>query len=242
MIQHLKSWWAAHVTWITMVVAYITPSVNAFIAGHPKSAVTIAGIWALILHLLPSPADVVPPVTLGRVGPAILAFLLLGSASFGQTPPPDVPITHVNISASFTGYDSKGKMEPANVDVFGVPIYRNTGATRGFDVDYKHVAVPSLGQRWELGQGCFWLSLPKVKNLLIDTSNFISTSCAGAGKLLSAKDGNRLAYTLSQSIAYPIAGHMSWTISYDYLRATGGIAGVVNKSFQSVGTGPSIHF
>ena len=172
----------------------------------------------------------------------LLAYLILPSVMFAQTPVPDIPVTHVNISASFTGYDSAGKMVPANVDVFGVPIYRNPSATRGFDVDYKHVAVPSLGQRWELGQGCFWISPPKIKNLLIDTSNFVSTSCAGAGKLLSITDGNRFAYTLSQSVTYPIAGHMSWTVSYDYLRATGGIVGTLNKSFQSVGTGPSIHF
>jgi hypothetical protein len=172
------------------------------------------------------------------------AVLLFASSCLAQTPPPpaDVPVTHVSISASFSGYDTNGKMVPANVDTFGIAIYRNAAATQGFDVNYEHIAVPDLRQRWELGLGCYWRELPKVKNLLLDTSNFIVTACAGAGKLLSATDGNRFAYTVVPSVTYPIAGHMAWTVSYQYVRATGGISGVVNKSYQSISTGPQIHF
>lgn len=174
----------------------------------------------------------------------LLFGLLFPVVAWAQAPPPpaDVPITHVSISAAFNGYDSNGKYQPANVDTFGVAIYRNAAATQGFNVAYEHVAVPSLGQRWELGLGSYWLTLPKVKGILFDTSNFVVTVSAGAGKLLSATDGNRFAYTVSPSVTYPIAGHMAWTVSYQYLRATGGIAGLVNKSVQSVGTGPIIYF
>lgn len=173
---------------------------------------------------------------------AALSFLAIPTRAQTPAPLPDVPVTHVSVSASFTGYDSKGKMVAANIDTFGVAIYRNTAATRGFNVSYEHIAVPDLGQRWEMGLGSFWFTVPKVKNLLIDTSNFVGTISAGAGKLLSATDGNRFAYTVSPSVTYPIAGHMAWTVSYQYLRANGGINGTVNKSFQSVGTGPILYF
>jgi hypothetical protein len=190
--------------------------------------------------------------TMKTVAMIFLTILLFAAPAFGQQiasapanpipVPVDVPVTHVVISASFNGYDSDGKYVTSTVDIFGVPIYRNVAATQGFDLNYEHIQVPSLGQRWELGLGCYWLSLPRIKNLLFDTSNFVATACAGAGKLLSVSDGNRMAYTISPSVTYPIAGHMAWSVSYQYLRATGGIAGVLNKSYNVVGTGPVIHF
>jgi hypothetical protein len=171
-------------------------------------------------------------------------FLFCGSVltASAQTPLPDVPVTHVSISAAFNGYDSNGKYVASNIDTFGIGVYRNTAGTQGFNVSYEHVQVPALGQRWELGLGSYYLTLPKIKNLLFDTSNFVVTLSAGAGKLLSTTDGNRFAYTFSPAVTYPIAGHMAWTISYQYLRATGGITGVVNKSYSSVGTGPLLYF
>ena len=182
----------------------------------------------------------------------IAAFLFLvigfflGSSAWAQTvpPPADIPVSHISISASFNGYDSKGKMLPSTIDTLGVAVYRNTAATQGFNVAYEHIAIPDVGQRWELGLGSYWFTLPKVKNILFDTSNFVFTFSAGAGKLLSASDGNHFAYTVAPSVTYPIAGHMSWTASYQYVRATGGggIAGNINKSYSTIGTGPEIHF
>lgn len=179
-----------------------------------------------------------------RIVTAVVLFLGSAVASRAQVPPlpADVPVTHVSISGSFVGYDSNGKMVVSNIDTLGVGIYRNTAGTQGFNVAYEHVAVPDLGQRWELGLASYWFTLPKVKNLLFDTSNFVVTVSAGAGKLLSASDGNRFAYTVSPSVTYPIAGHMAWTVSYQYLRATGGISGLVNKSYSAVGTGPILYF
>jgi hypothetical protein len=237
LISHIKTWWALHATWILSALYWFVPSIQSWITAHPKSA--FAGVLGMLVAALLKQSPIKPAAVV------LLLMLLSPTSGIAQvtTPvPADIPVTHVTISGSFTGYDSNGKMVPATIDTFGVAVYRNTAATRGFDANYKHIAVPQLGQRWELGEGCFWISLPKVPNLLFDTSNFVSTSCAGAGKFLSSVDGNRLAYTLSQSITYPIAGHMAWTISYDYNRATGGIAGVVNKSFSSIGTGPQIHF
>lgn len=214
--------------WVAFSIAVVQAAMGLYNHNFTPQGTKIAALLLMVL-LLPVIAGAQTPVT-----PA-------------QLPPlPDIPITHVSVSASFTGYDSNGKMVAANIDTFGVAIYRNAAATQGFNVSYEHIAIPDLGQRWELGLGSYWFNLPKVKGVLFDTSNFVATVSAGAGKLLSASDGNRFAYTVSPSITYPIAGHMAWTVSYQYLRATGGpgpgIAGAVNKSFQSVGTGPLLYF
>ena len=176
----------------------------------------------------------------------VFAVLLLGALATltgAQTPAlPDVPITHVSISATFTGYNSNGKMSPANIDTLGLPLMRNQAATQGLDVAYQHVAVPGLNQRWELGVATYWRTLPKVKTLLIDTSNFNVEVGGGGGKLL-APDGNRIAFTVHGALSFPIAGHLTWqVINYQYLRAFGGSSGVLNNSSQSASTGPVLHF
>jgi hypothetical protein len=54
MIQHIKTWWAAHVTWVGAAAAFLDPSVKAWLSQHPGYAA--AGVvWMFILHLLPSP-------------------------------------------------------------------------------------------------------------------------------------------------------------------------------------------
>lgn len=61
MVPHLKQWWAVHVTWVALAVSFLTPSVNAWVAAHPSYAVSLGAIWAIILHLLPSPVVQKPP-------------------------------------------------------------------------------------------------------------------------------------------------------------------------------------
>ena len=169
----------------------------------------------------------------------VLGFFLAGTAQ-GQAvspAPPDVPTSHVSITATFTGYDSGGKMVEASIETFGVQFTKNV------NVAYEHIGIPTLGQRWELGLVAYSFTLPKVKSLVFDSSNFVGTVSAGAGKLLSNSDGNRFAYTAAASLTYPIASHMGWQIlSYQYLRATGGISGTVNRSYQSASTGPVFYF
>jgi hypothetical protein len=167
----------------------------------------------------------------------VMLALLASIASAQTAPPADVPITHVVLSATFTGYDAQGKMQPANIDTFGLAV------TKSLTASYEHIAVPSLGQRWEMGLLAYTRTFPKIKALVFDSSNFTYTFSAGGGKLLSTTDGNRLAFTAGASVTYPIAGHMGWqVISYQYLHASGGITGVVNRSYQSASTGPLFYF
>jgi hypothetical protein len=169
-----------------------------------------------------------------------LLLLTLGfcSAGFSQTPaPPDVPISHVNVSATFTGYDAGGKVHAANIDTLGVEF------TAHVTVAYEHIQIPDLSQRYELGVVNYHNTFPKIKGLLFDSSNFVYSFSAGVGKFLSP-EGNSLAWTVSPTITYPIAGHMGWQIiSYQYVKAFNGPAnGLVNKSFQSASTGPIFYF
>src|SRR5437899_12140053 len=106
----------------------------------------------------------------------LIGFLLGSSAGAQTTPPPaDIPVSHISISASFNGYDSKGKMLPSTIDTLGVAVYRNTAATQGFNVAYEHIAIPDVGQRRELGLGCYWFKLQRVKNILIVNANYVFT-------------------------------------------------------------------
>lgn len=234
MIDHIKAWWVAHAAILMSVFYFLLPSFQSFISTHPKS--TVATVLALVIAALLKKSPLAAPTVV------ILALLLLPSGLMAQTPaptpaPPDIPISHVVISATFTGYDSGGKMQAANIDTFGVQL------TKSVTVSYEHVQIPSLSQRWELGVAAYSFTFPKIKPLLFDSSNFVGTVSAGAGKLLSASDGNRFAFTFAGSVTYPIASHMGWQIvSYQYLRATGGISGTLNRSYQSASTGPIFYF
>lgn len=55
MINHLKQWWATHLTLIAGIVTFLTPSVQSWVTSHPKSSVTVASLWAIITNLVPSP-------------------------------------------------------------------------------------------------------------------------------------------------------------------------------------------
>ena len=178
------------------------------------------------------------PASVAYVAKLLLLCLLLAPMTMAQTPaPPDVPISHVSITATFTGYDSGGKMTPANIDTFGVQFTKNV------NLAYEHIQIPSLSQRWELGLVAYSFTFPKIKALLFDSSNFVGTVSAGAGKFLSSEDGNHFAYTAAGSITYPIAAHMGWQIlSYQYVKATGLGSGVINRSYQTASTGPVFYF
>ena len=171
-------------------------------------------------------------------------LLLCGIPLFGQVQPPDVPITHVSVTASFSGYDSNGHMVPATNDTLGLTLIRQSNGNT-VNLAYQHIQIPSIGQRWEMGLLAYSGTVPKVKVIAFDTSNFVYVIAAGAGKFLSSVgDGNHLAWTVSGSLNYPIAAHMGWqVINYQYVRALGThdpISGVVSSS--QVSTGPVIYF
>lgn len=50
MIKHFKTWWTAHVVWITLAASFLVPSFQQYISDHPKSF--IGGVLALVLVAL----------------------------------------------------------------------------------------------------------------------------------------------------------------------------------------------
>lgn len=55
MTEHFKKWWAVYGHTLTLgLVAFLDPSVHAWVAAHPGQAL-VAGIWTYVLHLLQSP-------------------------------------------------------------------------------------------------------------------------------------------------------------------------------------------
>ena len=49
----------AHWVWLTSALAaligFLTPSVNAWVAGHPQYAVAVTGVWTVLAALAKSP-------------------------------------------------------------------------------------------------------------------------------------------------------------------------------------------
>jgi hypothetical protein len=55
MIQHIKDWWAVHVTWFAALVAVLSPSVLQLVTTYPKTSVLVGGLWSIIMKLTASP-------------------------------------------------------------------------------------------------------------------------------------------------------------------------------------------
>lgn len=125
-------------------------------------------------------------------------------------------------------------MKAANIDTFGVDL------TEYVTIGYEHISIPDLSARYEFGVLNYHHTFPKIKGLAFDSSNFVYSFGAGAGKYLSPA-GNHWAETAFASLTYPIAGHMGWQIiSYQYVHSP--VAGVVDKSYQTASTGPILYF
>lgn len=100
MLQHLKAWWATHVTLIAAVVGFFDPSIQQWMAQHQQAALLIGGAWSLLLHHLQPPrnfgnGDPQTGSKFGSIGSLlVLCFLFLGllafpSAALAQNPLPD---------------------------------------------------------------------------------------------------------------------------------------------------------
>lgn len=57
MIQHIKDWWAVHLSWITAAVVILTPSITQLVTTYPKTATLVGGFWSIIMKLTKSPAS-----------------------------------------------------------------------------------------------------------------------------------------------------------------------------------------
>lgn len=54
-MNSFKSWIPILITIGTAVVAAVTPNIQHFWSAHPTVTVVLAGVWAVIKGLLPSP-------------------------------------------------------------------------------------------------------------------------------------------------------------------------------------------
>lgn len=168
----------------------------------------------------------------------VLLVLFLAPLGFAQAAP---AVSVVNISASATSFAGLKGTQPATIDTFGVQL------TKTVSVAYEHIGIPTPNWRAELGtlqySNTVDTFLPKSlkTKFVVDVSNLVATVGGGAGKLLTPT-GNHVAWTLHGGITRPLASHMGWQIfSYQYLRTTIG-AGVINKSYQTLSTGPLFYF
>jgi len=61
MLDHIKRWWFAHLTWILAAYSFLSPSVAAWAGHHPGGFISIAAAWTLLGHALQSPLQSPPP-------------------------------------------------------------------------------------------------------------------------------------------------------------------------------------
>lgn len=203
-----------------------------------KSWAVAIGVAALGL-VAKDPGSKLPPTGLtGIVLAAAALFFLVPTSSAQIQPPEGVVPNHVSISAQFSGYDSGGKMQAANLDIVQVPI------TKHFTADYDHISVPGIDQRWELGNVSYQNHFPKLKAVVWDTSVLQYQASAGLGKFLSSEDGNHLAWDVAGALQYPVSKLMGWQLirfQYVYAIGTGGnIHGTISNC--QISTGPVLRF
>jgi hypothetical protein len=170
--------------------------------------------------------------------------LLFAVAALAQTPvvPDAIPVTHVSITANFTGISVNGTMQSATIDTFGLPLMQNASVTQGLNVSYQHTQIPAISQRWEMGEATYWRTLPKINAILVDTSNFNVSVSGGFGKMLSPT-GNKWSFLVNGAINYPITAHTQWqVISYQYQSTFGSVPVRGVLSYSSVSTGPVFSF
>lgn len=89
-LNHLKSWWIAHLTLVAAVVTFFDPSIQAWLGTHAKYALIGGTIWGYILKASRSP--------LTKAVVLLLSVTLLGSAALAQTPAPTAPTNQGNFS------------------------------------------------------------------------------------------------------------------------------------------------
>ena len=53
----MTKWIPIAVTILLALVGALTPQINAYVAAHPAAAMVIAGVYAVLKGLMPSPVD-----------------------------------------------------------------------------------------------------------------------------------------------------------------------------------------
>jgi hypothetical protein len=53
----IAKYWPSIVSVLGLLAGYLTPSVQAYAAGHPATSAVVLGVWMIVLHHLPSPSQ-----------------------------------------------------------------------------------------------------------------------------------------------------------------------------------------
>jgi hypothetical protein len=242
MLAHLKTWWAAHLTWIAALVSFMTPSMNALIAGHPKTTVTIAALWGLVLHAMQSPlASPAPTTGVGvKIGPVLLLALLLPFGAKAQTNVAPPPTFHFVAGGSAIGFNAGQGTQAGSL------MYTGLQVTNTFTVTYEHLNIPSINANGNLAVVGYTRGLNVLlgktlsSKLLFDPSNINVTFSAGGGTWSTTK--SQIAETVGASISYPIPGTSAalQIIGYQYIHAPN-VNGLVTRN-QQVQSGLIVYF
>lgn len=244
MLQHLKGWWATHVSWIAVVASFLTPSINAWVAAHPGDSVLIGGAWGILLHHLQPPRNFTngngkqQGLGLG----IIMLFLFLGllafpSAAHAQNPLPDRPadtlpdaptpkVQNWTVSATAT---NNGGSHAVMMATGGFQL------TEYYSVSYSQIWNPNdandLKHRLGDFNGTYQLSdlLPGRirKALVFDPSNYLVTFQGSVGKVtgIDPRTGQHVDHIEEGLGIYgsrPFNDHSKLTAGYRFLHGVNG--------------------
>jgi uncharacterized protein YaiE (UPF0345 family) len=54
-VDTLKKWWPTLVTIGGTLIGVLTPSIQGFLVKHPEIMTIVAGVYAILQHMMPSP-------------------------------------------------------------------------------------------------------------------------------------------------------------------------------------------
>jgi hypothetical protein len=148
---------------------------------------------------------------------AVILFLSLAVAGFAQT-----PTQHFVISANAAGYDGQKGMTAVSEEGTGFQLTSNVSLA------YARISNPtdSKAPVYNLGAVNYTRELGSLlpaklkKSLVFDTTNWLVTFQAGAGKV-TYEGVNRIAELAGLFLARPVAPNMQITCGYQWLHGQG---------------------
>jgi hypothetical protein len=240
----LKKWWPALFPALLAAWHSALPSIQNFVAAHPKAA-TWYGIGAIfVATLFKSPliqAELPTPGQMaGKIGPVLLLALLLPFGAKAQTNVAAPPTFHFVAGGSAIGFNAGQGTQAGSIAYTGLQLTTNIAVT------YEYLSIPSISASGNLSVVSYTRPLNALlgktlsSKFLFDTSNINVTFSGGAGQWKTTK--NNIAETVGASVSYPIPGTSAAVqiIGYQYIHAPN-VNGVVTRN-QQVQTGLIVYF